>query len=100
LLVVLALFAGPRAAGFVYLILALIIAIVLVITRVYEIYWWFWLIPLFLLGLALLIWIVLAKRSPCWWKTLVYVLAVLFLVVGVVAYLFVGGKLVGINSAA
>ena len=100
LLVVLALFAGPRAAGFVYLILALIIAIVLVITRVYEIYWWFWLIPLFLLGVALLIWIVLAKRAPCWWRTLIYVLAVLLLVVGVVACLFVGGKLVGINSAA
>ncbi|HEY6118196.1 MAG TPA: hypothetical protein VI172_19800, partial [Candidatus Dormibacteraeota bacterium] len=100
LLVVLALFAGPRAAGFVYLILALVIAIVLVITRVYEIYWCLWLLPLGLLLIALAIWIWLSKRSPWTWKFWVYLLAVLFLFVGIVANLFVGGKLVGIDSAA
>jgi hypothetical protein len=99
-LVLLAIFAGPRVAGFVYLLLALLVAIVLVITRVYSIYWTFWLIPLVLLGIALLIWLVLSKKSPWTWKSLIYVLAVLLVFVGVVLCLFVGGKLVGINSAA
>jgi hypothetical protein len=100
LLVVLALVAGPRWAGFVYLLIALLLAIVLVLTRVYRIYWSFWLLPLVFLGLALLIWLVLSRKSPWTWKSLVFALAVVLLGLGVVLRLFVGGKLGGIDTAA
>lgn len=99
-LVLLALLAGPRAAGFVYLLLALIIASVLAVTRIYTIYWTLWLVPLLLLGIALLIWLVLSRKAPWTWKPLLYVLAVLLVSLGVVLRLFVGGKLVGIDTAA
>ncbi|HEV8242237.1 MAG TPA: hypothetical protein VGS57_22915 [Thermoanaerobaculia bacterium] len=100
LLVALALFAGPRWAGFVYLFIGLLIAIILAVTRIYTIYPVFWLLPLLLIGIALLIWLVLYRRSPWTWRTLVLVVAVLVLVIGVVLHLFVCGKLVGIDTAA
>ena len=87
-------------AGIVYLLLALILAVVIVITRVDRIYWQFWLGPLLLLGVALLIWLVLGKRSAWTWKSLIALLAVLFLGLGTVLCLFVDGKLAGIDSAA
>ena len=99
-LVLLAIFAGPRAAGFVYLLLALLLAIVLIVTRVYTIYWSLWLLPIALLLVALGIWLWLSRKAPWTWRSLLYVLAVLLLVVGLVAHLFVGGKLGGINTAA
>jgi hypothetical protein len=97
LLLLLAIFGPPRWAGFVFLLVGLLLAILLVLTGVGRIYWQLWLLPLLFVALALVIWLYLAARAPRVPQWLLGGLAVAILLAGIGIRSFVNGHLVGIN---
>ncbi len=97
LLLLIAIFGPPRWAGFIFLLVGLLLAIVLVITGVGRIYWQLWLLPLLFVALALTIWLYLAAQSPKLPKVLLGAFAALILLAGIGIRAFVNGHLGGIN---
>jgi hypothetical protein len=62
--VLLAVFAGPRVAGFVSLLLAIALATVVVVLRVDKVYAWVWIFPLLPTALAVWLWLDRERRVP------------------------------------
>jgi mono/diheme cytochrome c family protein len=81
----------PRIVALVLVLLALILAAGLVITRFDRVYWALWLLPVILVGGALWFW--LGRVRPFIARISLAALALLSLCIGLVANLFVGGAL-------
>ncbi|HXM28309.1 MAG TPA: cytochrome c [Chthoniobacterales bacterium] len=89
LLALLAWWSAPRMAALVFLLLGLIIAAAIVITRFDRVYWLLWLLPVILLGGALWFW--LSGPKPLIARISLGIFALLSLFAGFAANRFITG---------
>lgn len=88
---VLAFYAQPRHAGFLFLLMAVGIGVVVSFARLDRVSWLFWLIPAVALVIALLFWLLPQRRI---WSQIVFgATAVGAVLIGAVLTTFVGGML-------
>jgi hypothetical protein len=88
---VLAFYAQPRHAGFLFLLVAVGTAVVVSFAKLDRVSWLFWLIPAVALVIALLFWLLPQRRI---WSRIVFgTTAVGAVLIGVVLTMFVGGML-------
>lgn len=82
--------ARPRHAAFLLLVLATGSAAFLVVTRLDRVWWWLWIVPIGLLGLAVYLWL----RDPrrLWARVVFAVFALGSLALGIELHQFVNGK--------
>jgi hypothetical protein len=92
---ILAITASPRHAAFLLLVLATAAAAVLVVTRLDRVWWWLWIVPIVLLGLAVILWL----RDPrrLWGRVVFVVFALGSLALGIQLHAFVNGDRGPIN---
>jgi hypothetical protein len=89
LAVILAVIAQPRHAGFLFLLIAIASAIVLLILRLDRVYPLLWLLPVIAVAAALFFWQV--RQRPLWSRLVFVVVALGALLIGMTAHNFVGG---------
>jgi len=88
---VLVVFAQPRHAAFVLLVLAVPAAVLIALTRFDRLWPWLWVIPL--LSLALALWLWLAYASRAWSRVIFLALALGFAAIGITLHRFVDGAI-------
>lgn len=86
----LAIFGQPRHAGFVFAVIAILVAVVLRFSRIDTIYPWLWLLPIVATGIAALLWFATRKR---WIGRIIFaVLALISLLASQEANAFIDGR--------